>query len=297
MFDVVLHDPKLKKKQTSEDLKQPFPVPIATITGIKANNSLWRFYHGRLDSSRKIVLVEDPQEANFLRILGFFGSHPKEKKNCVENQLKRHRLVILEDIFKPAETDVKASSIQQNSTILKDSATEQPLQLCCVEAFFLTFGLGCLLVNRSNFSLSTTTRERCCNICIDDLWSVFCSYDKEFPYQYAVYHHFRSKGYVVKTGTKFGVDFLLYKEGPPFYHAQYSVRIIPPHKTITWQFLSGLNRVTESAGKELLLAQISENNQESSECKPNQTSVKEKLRNIRVREVLLRRWVPSQERA
>ena len=162
MFDVVLHDPKLKKKQTSEDLKQPFPVPIATITGIKANNSLWRFYHGRLDSSRKIVLVEDPQEANFLRILGFFGSHPKEKKNCVENQLKRQRLVILEDIFKPAETDVKASSIQQNSMIVKDSATEQPLQLCCVEAFFLTFGLGCLLVS---------------SMSIDDLWSEFCSYD------------------------------------------------------------------------------------------------------------------------
>ena len=101
----------------------------------------------------------------------------------------------------------------------------------------------------------------------------------------------------MKTGEKFGCDFLLYKEGPPFYHAQYSVRIIPPHERITWQFIAGLNRVTESAGKELLLAQITENNQESSESKPNQTSVKEKLRNIRVREVLLRRWVTSQERA
>ena len=33
----------------------------------------------------------------------------------------------------------------------------------------------------------------------------------DFPYQYAVYHHFRAKGYVVKDGTKFGCDFLLYK--------------------------------------------------------------------------------------
>ena len=286
MFDVVLNDPKSKKKHTIEDLKQPFPIPIATITGIKANNLLWRFYHGRIDSSRKIVLVEDPQEAMYLRILGFFGS--QEKKELCRKSAKKlninNDLVILEEI-EPVLSRVKADSpIQENSTIIRDSETEEPLQLLCVEAFFLTFGLGCLLVS---------------SMSIDDLWSKFCSYDKEFPYQYAVYHHFRSKGYVVKTGEKFGCDFLLYKEGPPFYHAQYSVRIIPPHEKITWQFISGLNRVTESVGKELLLAQITENNQESSESKTNDhtSSVKEKLKNIRVREVLLRRWVSRQERA
>ena len=48
----------------------------------------------------------------------------------------------------------------------------------------------------------------------------------DFAHQYAVYHHFRAKGYVVKEGTKFGGDFLLYKEGPPFYHALYCVRIM-----------------------------------------------------------------------
>ena len=56
----------------------------------------------------------------------------------------------------------------------------------------------------------------------------FCVAD--FAHQYAVYHHFRAKGYVVKEGTKFGGDFLLYKEGPPFYHALYCVRIM--HKVI-----------------------------------------------------------------
>ena len=63
----------------------------------------------------------------------------------------------------------------------------------------------------------------------------------DFPYQYAVYHHFRAKGYVVKDGTKFGCDFLLYKEGPPFYHAQYSVRIMQPQQNVKWQFMRLLN--------------------------------------------------------
>ena len=61
-----------------------------------------------------------------------------------------------------------------------------------------------------------------------EMHNFFCVAD--FAHQYAVYHHFRAKGYVVKEGTKFGGDFLLYKEGPPFYHALYCVRIM--HKVI-----------------------------------------------------------------
>ena len=34
-----------------------------------------------------------------------------------------------------------------------------------------------------------------------------------------------TKGWVVRDGTKFGSDFLLYKHGPPFFHASYSVRL------------------------------------------------------------------------
>ena len=72
-----------------------------------------------------------------------------------------------------------------------------------------------------------------------------------------------------------------------------------PNQPVKWRFISGLNRVNESAAKELLLAQITENdNQESSAAElitTNQT-VKQKLKNIGVKEVLLRRWVPSQDR-
>ena len=60
-------------------------------------------------------------------------------------------------------------------------------------------------------------------------------------------------------------------------------------------FISGLNRVTESAGKELMLAQITEI-QDDSESLEETQEVKQKLKNIQVKEVLLRRYVPSQER-
>jgi tRNA-splicing endonuclease subunit Sen2 len=45
--------------------------------------------------------------------------------------------------------------------------------------------------------------------------------DNPFLVYYAVYHHYRSLGWVVKGGIKFCVDFLLYKRGPVFSHAEW----------------------------------------------------------------------------
>lgn len=44
--------------------------------------------------------------------------------------------------------------------------------------------------------------------------------DNPFLVHYAVYHHYRSLGWVVKGGIKFCVDYLLYKRGPVFAHAE-----------------------------------------------------------------------------
>lgn len=45
--------------------------------------------------------------------------------------------------------------------------------------------------------------------------------DDPFLVSYVAYHHFRSLGYVVKPGVKFSADWLLYKRGPVFNHAEY----------------------------------------------------------------------------
>ena len=46
-------------------------------------------------------------------------------------------------------------------------------------------------------------------------------FDNPFLVNYAVYHHYRSLGWVIKSGIKFCVDLLLYKRGPVFHHAEY----------------------------------------------------------------------------
>ncbi len=45
--------------------------------------------------------------------------------------------------------------------------------------------------------------------------------DNPFLVSYAAYHHYRALGWVVKTGIKFCVDWLLYKRGLVFTHAEW----------------------------------------------------------------------------
>ena len=44
--------------------------------------------------------------------------------------------------------------------------------------------------------------------------------DNPFIVNYVAYHHYRSLGWIVKSGVKFCVDYLLYKRGPVFDHAE-----------------------------------------------------------------------------
>ena len=48
----------------------------------------------------------------------------------------------------------------------------------------------------------------------------FDRFDNPFLIHYAAYHYYRSHGWVVKGGIKFCVDYLLYKRGPVFQHAE-----------------------------------------------------------------------------
>ncbi|KAF7997243.1 hypothetical protein HCN44_005520 [Aphidius gifuensis] len=170
----------------------------------------------------------------------------------------------------------------------------ETLQLTFEETFFLMYGLGCLqLVNYDNNFLT-----------IIDAWNHFNQQDKYFLIKYIVYHYYRSKGWIVKNGIKFGGDFLLYKDGPPFYHASYVVVIdVADADTLakiesksirhfTWNSLHSKNRIVNTLGKELLIVDV---------LWPSSISINtnnvglESLSEFTVRETLIRRWHPEQK--
>ncbi|CAB4045269.1 tRNA-splicing endonuclease subunit Sen2, partial [Paramuricea clavata] len=86
------------------------------------------------------------------------------------------------------------------------------LQLTLEEAFFLSFGLGCLSIAHAEQKLS-----------LSSMWSEFCRRNVDFVRNYVAYHYYRSKGWVPQVGLKYGTDLVLYKKGMPFFHSSYAV--------------------------------------------------------------------------
>jgi tRNA-splicing endonuclease subunit Sen2 len=192
---------------------------------------------------------------------------------------------------------------------------KEHLQLTPEEAFFLAFGFGALSVIDPVSGKSLTTREL---LTLFRQFSYFpprdggpdepdLAPDDGFLIHYAVYHHFRSLGWVPRAGIKFGVDWLLYTRGPVFDHAQFGLIVIPsysdpwwksrgkqgPHKT--WPWLHSVVRVLSHVIKSLVLVYV--------EIPPPprfeaalETGYAEALKLYQVREVMVKRWSSNRNR-
>ncbi|XP_059384900.1 tRNA-splicing endonuclease subunit Sen2 isoform X2 [Carassius carassius] len=151
-------------------------------------------------------------------------------------------------------------------------------------AFFLVYALGCLSVYYSGEALS-----------VAQVWTMFRSLQPNFSSSYAAYHYFRSKGWVPKSGIKYGTDLMLYRKGPPFYHASYSVvvdRCDESLRPFSWKSLAALSRTTGNVSKELMLCLVIT----PSDVTEDMLSSPECLKRLSVQEVLVSRWVSSRER-
>ncbi|KAF7641091.1 hypothetical protein LDENG_00294740 [Lucifuga dentata] len=125
----------------------------------------------------------------------------------------------------------------------------------------------------------------------------------DFISSFAAYHHFHSRGWVPKGGggAKYGSDLMLYRKGPPFYHASYSVVVEKVDETFrgsalrpfSWRSLAALSRITANVSKELMMcyviypADLSDAELDSPLC----------LQRLKVQEVIVSRWVSCRERA
>jgi len=126
------------------------------------------------------------------------------------------------------------------------------LQLTLPEAFFLLWNLDCLAVMNPDTVRSLYLAELIHHpltlfpvsqggpLTLSQIWCSFQNahvpspyslspnldppehrrFDNPFLVNYVAYHHYRSLGWVVKNGIKFCVDYLLYKRGPVFSHAE-----------------------------------------------------------------------------
>lgn len=81
--------------------------------------------------------------------------------------------------------------------ILSGHEHSMPFFLLLEEAFFLSYTLECLKVREENGSIMGVLK----------CWKKFNSLKKDFPFLYAAYHYYRSKGWIVKPGQQYGGDY------------------------------------------------------------------------------------------
>lgn len=131
-----------------------------------------------------------------------------------------------------------------------------------------------------------------------------------FLINYAVYHHYRSLGWTVKPGVKFGIDWLLYKRGPVFGHAEFSIVVMPSPRRRRrqqqhpqekkeddeerpWWWLHMLTRVNGQVKKTIILTYV---DYEERALDLEEMSLQDVLGHYKVREVSVKRWIPSRNR-
>jgi len=101
------------------------------------------------------------------------------------------------------------------------------------ETIFLMHVIKCLLVYKSLGSsdaiiqLLSGIQVSLCNISADEMLHEFIKKYPRFPHHYIAYFHYRSKGWITRSGLQFGSDFVLYQFHPTILHSLLSLLIVP----------------------------------------------------------------------
>ncbi|KAG0054982.1 tRNA splicing endonuclease subunit sen2 [Gryganskiella cystojenkinii] len=247
-------------------------------------------------------------------------------------------------------TDVIAGTINSKdfdqSALLDNDEDYEHLQLSLEEAFFLVFAVECISVFSSSGSKSRPMSIQECwlqfaksSLSISSTLTLHpisnkshfqCKADNPFIVRYVAYHYFRSQGWIVKDGLKYGTDFLLYRKGMVFGHSHYAAKVIPCssidqettaeqksghtlhpqrsgslltpipgsirqlHGVYSWQWLLTLNRVVAQVQKTVLLCHVvlPKDVQEIQLSHPHLA-----LPLYQVVELIVKRFIPEKNRA
>ncbi|WP_455644670.1 tRNA-intron lyase [Methanosphaera sp.] len=123
--------------------------------------------------------------------------------------------------------------------------TESGLELSFIEALFL--------LTRAKIEIFDEKENP---ITIEDLTKIVR--EKHIFSHYLVYKDLRIRGYIIKTGFKYGSDFRIYERGhaPGDGHSNFLVKILSEEQSIKVRDFSSYVRVAHGVRKTLLLAVV-----------------------------------------
>ena len=213
---------------------------------------------------------------------------------------------------------ISASQSSSHARRISQPALEienkEHLQLMPEEAFFLAFAFGALQI------LDPSTKEA---LPLERVFNLFRQHsyfpprtsdapalrpDDPFLVNYTVYHHFRSMGWCVRPGIKFGVDWLLYLRGPVFDHAEFGILVLPSYSDEWWKnagqqasqrpwtWLTGLARTLSQVYKSLVLVYVEVPPPPVFEAALRVGGLSGAFGAFKVREMMVKRWLHNRNR-
>lgn len=125
---------------------------------------------------------------------------------------------------------------------------DQGLQLSLIEALFL-MERGKIKISKNKEMLTK-----------DEMLQII--HKNDLFIKYMVFSDLRNRGYILKTGFKYGSEFRLYERGksPGEGHSDYLVKVVSENQNIPASDFSGYIRVAHGVNKKLLLAVVDEEN-------------------------------------
>lgn len=120
-----------------------------------------------------------------------------------------------------------------------------------------------LLLEREHIEITVKGKS----VALKAFYTMCCDVDLEFPHKYAVYRDLRNRGYIVKSGFKFGTHFRVYERGVNPYkegekilkeHTKYNVHAVPENFACSFAEWSRYVRLSQNIRAKALLAVVDE---------------------------------------
>lgn len=139
-------------------------------------------------------------------------------------------------------------SVNLHSKSYYGNLTEDGLQLSLIEALYL--------LEKDKIKVTRDGKE----LSIDDMYHII--HDRGLYDNYLVFRDLKNRGYIIKTGFKYGSEFRLYERGtsPGDGHSNYLVKVTSEENHIPLKDLSSYVRVAHGVNKHLLLAVVDQEN-------------------------------------
>ena len=150
------------------------------------------------------------------------------------------------ELFNDIVTIYEPNSVKINQKSHFGNLIDNRIELSLIEAAFL--------LEKGKINIFSNEKEYTLNEFITLLK------EKDLYIKYSVFRDLRNRGYIVKTGYKYGTEFRLYGRGksPGDGHSEYVVRIISENYDLNIMDFSSYVRVAHGVNKKLMLAVVDE---------------------------------------